>query len=290
MFRYGLIVALLLCSNLIADDDGFDDEFDDGFEVTQEIIEVDNLSPKAYSIYGNISFDTSYNYAHKKPINNTLNDFRYFSSAKTSADIYAEYKFENSYKLKANIKAYKDFIYTLKEDEYKTIPKDYEDYSDINELYLQGSINSNLDFRIGRQIVVWGKSDNIRITDTLNPLNNLTPAMTDIEDLRLGRTMAKFDYYTNGWDISTIFLLENRYSMMPKYGSDFAPQNKILANSLSVDEPSNSLKNSGFALSLSKNYEGQDIAFYLSNQFVDNTTYKTNMLGFAYNKVIDSFY
>jgi hypothetical protein len=120
-------------------------------------------------------------------------------------------------------------------------------------------------------------------------MNNLTPAMTDIEDLRLGRFMSKFDYYINDWALSTIILHENRYSLLPRFGSDFAPQNQTIADNMIIDEPNNSLKNSGLAISLSKNFEGQDVAFYASNQFVDNTKYRTNMIGVAYNRAMNNF-
>ena len=58
---------------------------------------------------------------------------------------------------------------------------------------------------------------------------------------------------------------------------------------MQVKEPSNSLENSGIAISLNGNLQGQDIAFYASNQYIDNKTYRSNMLGFAYNIVKNSF-
>jgi hypothetical protein len=141
------------------------------------------------------------------------------------------------------------------------------------------TINNKLDLKIGRQIIVWGKSDNIRITDILNPMDFTTPGMTDIKDLRLGRFMMKANYTVQTWDLSAIILRENRYSKMPKLGSEYYLPKVFPSEEDEI----------GFAFSASKNLQGQDIAFYTSNDYVDNTTYKTNMLGMAYNKVIQQY-
>ncbi len=285
LFRYSLITLFLLSANLYGDDDGFDDE-----EEKIEAVSVKKESANDFTAYGSLSLSSSYNYSHDKPTNNQ-NDFRGFSSLKLSTNINLEKKFGDNYKLKSTIKAYQDFIYDLKDDEYSQIPKDYDKDFDINELYLQGK-NKNIDFRVGRQIVVWGKSDNIRITDVLNPIDNTTPGMVDIKDLRLGRAMSKVDYYLGSWALNGILLHENRFTKNPKYGSDFRPK-----PDQSTNEPSSSLKNSGVALSLSGNFTGQDIAFYYANQYFDKPYLqngileykKSNMYGFAYNRVVDKF-
>jgi hypothetical protein len=112
----------------------------------------------------------------------------------------------------------------------------------------------NLDFKIGRQIVVWGKSDSIRITDVLNPLDNRTPGLIDIKNLRLGRLMSKLDYYQDNLKISAALLHENRFSKNPKFGSDFKA-----STDLPESKPGNNLKNTGIALSLTGEFSGYDL-------------------------------
>ena len=258
--KLSIIINLVLSGSLFADD-GFEDEDEFGGEEIK-IVQVKQEEKNQFSIYGSVTASTNYSYQNKDDI----------SSAKLSTDINLEYKLNKDYKIKSTIKAYEDFKTNIDND------RDM----DINELYLQGSINNELDIKIGRQIVVWGKSDNIRITDSLNPMDYTTPGMVDIEDLRLGRVISKIDYYINKWSISGILLHENRFSIMPKKGSDYY-------FNTAPNEPSNSINNTGVAFSLNGNLEGQDVAFYYSNQYIDNTIYKSNMLGIAYNKVIDSF-
>ena len=89
---------------------------------------------------------------------------------------------------------------------------DYEKELEFDEVYLQGSVTNDMDLKAGRQIVVWGRSDNIRITDVLNPLDLRWPGLVEIEKLRLPVTMTKLDYYIKGWSLSGIALHEVRYN------------------------------------------------------------------------------
>ena len=270
------IVGSLLFSSSLYSNDGFTNEseaFDDvdDFGGDEEIIieKIDTKKQNDFTSYGSITYSTNYSYK----------DIDDITSSKISTNLNFEYKLDENSKLKSTVKAYQDFESNIKND------RDI----DINEIYLQSSLNINTDIKVGRQIVVWGKSDNIRITDTLNPLDMTTPGMVDIEDLRLGRVMSKIDYFMEKWSLTGIILHENRYSDIPKFGSEYTISNEMKYNNMLVKEPSNTIENSGIALSASANLEGQDIAFYYSNQYVDNTTYRSNMLGMGYNKVLDSF-
>ncbi|MBT3280548.1 MAG: hypothetical protein HOF69_02125 [Campylobacteraceae bacterium] len=258
--KLSVLASLLLSSSLFSND-GFDeDEFS-----SDELIEVVKIEKKDdLTIYGSLTGSADYSYQDKHTI----------SSSKLSTNIKLEYVLDESNKIKTTFKAYKD----------NQTNKDNDQYVDFNELILESTFSNGIDTKFGRQIVVWGKSDNIRITDILNPMDNTRPGMVDIEDLRLGRAMTKLDYYiNNNWAVSGILLHENRYSLMPELGSDYYMPLPI------PNAPSNSIANTGIALSANANFEGQDIAFYYSNQYIDNTNYKSNMIGTAYNKVIDSF-
>ena len=63
---------------------------------------------------------------------------------------------------------------------------------DLREGYVQKSIG-NLDLRIGRQIIVWGRADKVNPTDNLST-RNYTLLMTDDEDQRLGLFATQLTY------------------------------------------------------------------------------------------------
>ena len=146
------------------------------------------------------------------------------SVAKGTLYLDYEHKFANGWKFKTNAKAYYDTLYDLRDLRYSREEKEeYRSEVRLYDAYLEGSLREDLDFKIGRQVVVWGRSDTIRITDVLNPLDNRRPALVDIEDLRLPVTMAKLDYYVGKWRFTPIAILEQQFSLNPPYGSAFYP-------------------------------------------------------------------
>jgi hypothetical protein len=150
--------------------------------------------------------------------------------------------------------------------------------------------------------VVWGNSDNIRVTDVLNPLDMREPGLTDIEDLRLPVTMTKLDYYVGDWNLSAMTIHENRFDKTPVYGHDFyaggAPRPPD-------DEPAQTLSNTEWALSLGGIFSGWDIDFYYARIFNDTPHIgvisngppptlrrkhaRLDMVGIAYNRALGNW-
>jgi hypothetical protein len=257
------------------DEDGFDDE----------VVEVVVSSAPATkgSLYGSVDLEAHYNFDNDKDL----------SSLKTLVDVIGEYKLDNGNKIKGNLKGYHDFIYNSGLSNYTTTPNGYKSEVNLNELSIEGSISPKLDFKVGRQVVVWGKSDSIRVTDVLNPIDNRVPGVVDIKNLRLGRVMSKLDYYFDELNLSVIALHENRFTKTAAYGSDF----KTTADK-ATNKPSDSLDNTGVALSLTGAFEGYDLGLYFADTYIDksyleNDTLqfdnKSKMLGVAYNQVVDSY-
>jgi hypothetical protein len=53
----------------------------------------------------------------------------------------------------------------------------------------------NMDIRIGKQQIVWGKADGVFITDVVSPLNLTEFLLPDFDEIRIGVTAVKWDYY-----------------------------------------------------------------------------------------------
>ena len=271
-------IALAISLSSVAED-GFDD---DGFDEEMVDIIVSTPSSTKGELYGSVNFELHQNISNDKNL----------SSAKTLVDILGEYKFDNQIKLSGNLKGYHDFVYEL---ENQTVPNGYENEINLNELNIELEISPNLDFKTGRQVIVWGKSDSIRITDILNPLDNRAPGLVDIKNLRLGRFMSKLDYYVDDYNLSMITIHESRFSKTPAFGSDFGPATDKLINT-----PDDNLDNTTFAMSLTGAFKGYDLGLYFADTYIDkpylansNTTLeydnKSKMVGAAYNQVIDSY-
>ncbi len=198
---------------------------------------------------GSLSQLFAYSYLGKMP-------HRGLTVAKSTLYLDYEHKFGNGWKFKSNAKAYYDAVYDLRDRSYTKEEKDaYRSEVRLYDAYLEGSVREDLDFKVGRQVVVWGRSDTIRITDVLNPLDNRRPALVDIEDLRLPVTMAKLDYYIGKWRITPIAILEQQFTLNPPYGSAFYP-----APFRAPDDKS--YHDTTWALSIGGEFSGWDLNLY----------------------------
>lgn len=272
--------------------DGFDDtstssEQDDSQSTDQSDTQVTQSAEVISGLTGELTEQIAYSYHGIKPHNN-------ITSLKASLFLDYDHKFENGWRVKTNAKAYYDAIYALRDEVYSQDELD-ERRSDLMlfDAYVQGSITEKLDMKLGRQVVVWGRSDTIRITDILNPLDNRRPGIVDIEDLRLPVTMAKFDFFTGDWRVTPIAVFEQRFTLNPAYGSDFNPQpDPHLAEKDYHDVT--------YALSVGGEFSGWDVNFYAA-RLRDDSGYvkiglepsfvhdKVNMFGTALNVLSGSW-
>ena len=270
-----------------------EDDIMDGFDdVSSKVIDKSKTSANSKTtskretfskplagVTGKLTEQVVYSYSDDIPHNN-------ISSLKSSVLLDYEHKFDNGFKVKTNGKAYYDAIYDVK-DEARYSSDEVDEFKtevELYDAYVEGSIADNLDFKVGRQVVVWGRSDTIRVTDVLNPLDNRRPGMIDIEDLRLPVGMAKLDYFVGDWRITPMAIVEQRFSKNPPAGSAFNSRTQSLPDDEDYSEVTP-------ALSVGAEFSGWDVNFY-ATQTRDDTGYfkdekikhdKVDMVGTALN-------
>ena len=198
----------------------------------------------------------------------------------------------DDFKLKINANAFYDLSYVIKgREDFTPEDKDaLESEVELFDAYIEGSLTDDLDIKLGHQVVVWGKSDTIRITDVINPLDNRRPGMVDIEDLRLPEAMIKLDAYHDNWRFSPIVILQQRFNKNPPFGGDFYPSPKRTPHQKTPRSPS-------YALNVAGEFSGFDVDFYLANIYGQdelglpllNHRKKMSMAGVAMNYVYDSW-
>jgi len=299
-------MRLLLLAIIITSSTSYAQEFEDDFGGFEDdsitIIEVPKIEEKRHQLKGSLNFSSSYNYNHNTPTAGQT-DFRGISRLKTKLDLSIDSKLNETWKSKIELQAFYDAIYSLRNNNYSTDMIDtYEREFEIKEAYLLGLLTNNIDFKVGRQIVVWGKSDNIRLNDVINPLDNRELGMVDIEDLRLPLFMSKLDYYSGAWNLSAMVIHEARSQKEAADGSDYLPTHILLKpNAVFPDDedPSSSFKNSQYALSLNGRFSGWDLSFYGAKVLDSKWHFKDNkqargydhikMIGLATNIAIDNF-
>ena len=88
----------------------------------------------------------------------------------------------------------------------------------MRELYMDMYFE-NFDIRVGRQQVVWGKADGVFITDIVSPLNLSEFLLPDFDEIRMGVTAAKIDYYIGSSTIEAIFIPQFTPTLRPDENS-----------------------------------------------------------------------
>ena len=240
---------------------GFDDVPNDAQD---QVVSSKRILPEWLELSGSVGLTASYNFAHEAPAANAA-DYRGLSMSRGNVFLGSEMKW-GEWRVKISGHGFYDAAYSLQErGEYTDTLLDlYEQEFEIDDLYLQGSLTSKLDVKIGRQVVVWGKSDNVRVTDILNPLDNRIPGMVDIKSRRLPVAMTKLDYYTGPWNLSGIMIHESRFDKNPVYNSDFYPGIMPLPPE---KEPDVSLDNQQYAFALNGIFSGWDLSLYAASVF-----------------------
>ena len=218
---------------------------------------------QAIHLGGHIKTAAAYNFSHDAPVRGRTN-WQGVSSLKTELLLELDIKSRSAgldWSVFASGLAAYDAVYRARgRDNYTDEVLDaYETRTQIRELYLQASPLKHLDIKTGRQIVVWGTSDYVRVVDILNPLDLRDPGTTDIEDLRLPVTMSKIDCYLGSFSLSGILVHEVRFNDTPPLGSAFHPSFRAMPQE---EVPDCDLENTQFAMALKGIFSGWDFGLY----------------------------
>jgi len=327
LFLFFTLIALFgslhvsVADELMEDDlSGFDtqealseesDDLDGFSDIDESTSDVAMLEDKEsiFSLSGNMAFKTSYGYiehsvkARKSDSEGV--DYSGFNQAQTAIYLQLDSRLSEDWKLRISGDAFYDAIYELNvHNSYNEDTLDaYQTQLRLDDTYLQGRLTSDVDLKVGRQIVVWGKSDSIRITDVINPMDNRLPAVTDIEDLRLSVGMLKLDYYVEAWNFSAMVIAENRTFIEAAPRSEFFPVDNIFPIApdpfIPLSEPVTSWENMQYALAANGVFSGWDLSFYAADVLdqkwhIDPTSQTRKvtpikMLGSAINIVMGSW-
>jgi hypothetical protein len=282
----GLLASVLLLSlgagtalQALAEDElddvlgGFDDDLGEETEPSENPSEAERF----WELTGSASIGSSINYlkhdAFAGPGRTT--DYGGLQRLRTRLNLQLDLDLPHDWKARVAGFGFYDWAYLANgRDDYTDDVRDmYEWEVDFQEVWVQGSVLDNLDVKVGRQVVNWGRSDSLRVLDVLNPLDNREPGLVDIEDLRRPVSMVKVDYYFGDWSISAIAIPEIRFDLNPVLGNDFAPALSSLGTleTIVVPEeiPDESIRNTEWAVALKGIFSGWDVSFHYARYWRD---------------------
>lgn len=88
----------------------------------------------------------------------------------------------------------------------------------LREAYLDIFFN-RMDFRLGKQQIIWGKADGVFITDIISPKNLSEFLLPDFDEIRIGITALKADYYLGDYTLEAVWIPAFSATVAPDAGS-----------------------------------------------------------------------
>jgi hypothetical protein len=217
---------------------------------------------------------------HRQPATGQT-DWRGIQQLQLKTRLIADIELPKQWKASIGVNGFVDAAYRLNgRDSYNSgVLAAQETELELFEAYVMGSLLPQTDLKIGRQIIVWGKSDTIRITDIINPLDNRQPGLVDIEDLRLPVFSTKLTQYHGDWAMSLIALHEQRPPKEPATNGEYLPI-AIFPFPPGFQFPEVDQQQSEFdttfALSAEGRFSGWDVSLYAARAQDNRWTFNAN--------------
>ena len=240
---------------------GFDDEEDPAFELEAPPPGASADEETWWDLSGSAEVSGSINYLKHR--SSTGTQYVGLQRLRTRLNLQLDLQLAKDWQGRFEAWGFYDAAYSINgRSQYTSeVLSEYELDAEIGEAWVHGKLHDSVDLKVGRQIVIWGRSETLRVLDILNPLDNREPGRVDIEDLRRPVGMARLDAYQrlwNGdWQLTAIALPEIRLNRLPPLGSDFFPA----PTSLPEDSPKD-FEDTEVAGSLMAIYSGWDVSFH----------------------------
>lgn len=139
-------------------------------------------------------------------------------------------------------------------------PSDDDHDADIHEAYLSHAA-PGWDLRLGRQIVRWGKTDQISPVDNLNPQDLREFVTPELEERKLPNWMARLRLFPKDTTVEGIFVpffKENEFDFEGNTWALFGTEPSGLR--FDEDEPGKGLDDSDYGLRVSRTFAGWDVS------------------------------
>ncbi|MCE2390645.1 MAG: hypothetical protein J4G09_04100 [Proteobacteria bacterium] len=222
---------------------------------------------RRWDLSGALQLGGSHAYAHRKPPPGRP-DYRGWPSLRAELSLQFDLKLGGSWQARVAGRGFRDYFYAIEGRE--TFPRGvlerHQRELEFQELWIRGSPRPDIDLQFGRQVLSWGRSDNLRVLDLLNPIDSREPGLVDVEDLKLPLTMTRLDWYRGAWSLTAVAIHESRFDTGPVPGSEFWPAG---VPALPERRPSNGGRDTEYALRARGIFPGWDLSLHWARFFDD---------------------
>ncbi|MDH5738814.1 MAG: hypothetical protein OEY77_00650 [Nitrospira sp.] len=146
---------------------------------------------------------------------------------------------------------------------------------ELREFHLQGAWGETY-LTLGKQQVVWGKADGLKVLDVVNPQSFREFILEDFDKSRIPLWTVNIERSVGNWDAQLIWIPDHTYHALPDRDATYAFSSPRLVPSAppgvsvdirSVDRPDRFLMDSDAGLRLSTFWKGWDISLNYLYQY-----------------------
>lgn len=129
--------------------------------------------------------------------------------------------------------------------------------AEVRELYFDLAFD-NWDLRLGKQYVVWGVLEGVRIVDEINPMDFRELILPDLIDYRIPLWTVKLDYYADIGDVQLLWIPDLKFHKPAPPGSEW----ELLQEVPGTRTPETwKLENSEIGIKLDSYFFGTEFSF-----------------------------
>ncbi len=107
----------------------------------------------------------------------------------------------------------KSYMFASLNSVYNNIVED-QTKIELREAFFQYTTN-NWDFKVGKQIVIWGVADGMRITDIISPMDYTEFLARDYDDIRIPVNAFRLKYVKPSYNLDLIFIPISEFFVLP---------------------------------------------------------------------------
>jgi len=202
--------------------------------------------------------------------------------------------FDNNWQLKSTVRMQAEAIEGL---QINDIDRDgYSDYSkpaqlndavelELREFYLQGSLGETF-LTLGKQQIVWGKSDGLKVLDIVNPQSFREFILDDFDNSRIPLWTVNIEQTVADWDLQFLWIPDQSYHALPKQQAAYAFTSPELVPTapagVAVDiehakRPNNIILDSDVGFRATTFWKGWDITFNYLYQYNNLAVLRQNL-------------
>ena len=207
----GLIPIGLLSQMCFAQDDFF----------TTLNVNVENRADSPYSLIGWVTEKVAYGLEDPGPLFSRQKSE--LSKIETSFFAQFDARLNENTGFRFSGKVYHDAIYSYQDDSNFTRDElnEFRTRFEVKDFYLEYEAGNSTYFKVGNQILAWGQSEYLRVTDLINTEDQYTFGQQDLEDLRLQVPAVLVSFSIGDWSFDNVVTFDAGRDDVAPAGDEF---------------------------------------------------------------------